>query len=225
MIRQEAKAMHSAYDSMLKSIGSWGKASVLWTVVSLVSMNFSWAAVLVVVGLMSFYFYDVAAMFLVYAGVLLWAAAWNLLATGEPGWMLLAGFQILGAVLTYRDYLKYRNAKAGISGEHSPRRLSSATSTEPESRLAWLSLGLGMLSLVILCSLIPVGLALSSLEPGEEQLVYEVIAVIFELAVLGIPVGIAALFSGCRPKAPAIAGISLGAISVLLTIIGSLLPA
>jgi hypothetical protein len=208
------------YDNMRKSIRAWGWWSLGWSVFSVFGSNMPWAVVLVTIGLMSFYFYDVSAVFLVYAGVLLWAALWNLLVSGEVGWVIMGVIQVVCTGFAFRVYRRFRNAKANHNAKLLAQAPSSSSSGNRESRMAWLALFLGTFSLVGLCGFIPAGLALYDLDSAAaERLIGAVFDVIFDLGVLGIPVGIAAFSAGCRSKAAAAGGIALGVLSALVLII------
>ena len=58
-------ASDKPYEAMCKAIRSSGWWLVAWTVFSIFQPNLSWAVVLITIALMSFYFHNVAAMFLV----------------------------------------------------------------------------------------------------------------------------------------------------------------
>jgi len=216
-----ATTLDTPYDDMRRSIRTWGWWLVGWTIFSALDLNIPWATVLAIVGFMSFYFYDTSAMFLVYAGTLLWAAVWNLLVGGDSVWVFVGLIQVLSTVFAYREYRKYRNAKANHEVELLSQAPSVSSFSSRESHMAWLSLLLGAIGLVGLCSLIPVSLVLYSQAPDDPAYpIYSALAMTWELGALGISVGIAASFTGRGPKAAAAVGIALGVLSALMLIIG-----
>ena len=208
------------YSDMRKSIRTWGFWLMASALISLLpGFDMSWGVALLVVGLMSFYFFDAAEMFLVYAGAMLWAGLGNLLAL-ESAWPIFGIVQIVWALLTYRQYRKYRGAKADYETEEPPPATNQTSLSRREARMPWLSAILGAVGLVGVCSLIPVSLVLYSL--GSEDTnhpAFTVLAVLMQLGILAIPTGIAAVGSSYRPKAAAVAGIVFGALCVLLLII------
>jgi hypothetical protein len=212
--------LSTPYDDMRKSIWTWGLWLAGWAVFSVIDLNLPWAVVLGTVSLMSFYFYDISAMFLVYAGTLFWAAVMNLLVGGEAVWQIMGAIQVVFAVVTCREYVRCRAARV----DHDDAPLSQAPSDRSfngrEAHMAWLSLLLGAIGLAGLCSVIPIGLILSGQVPDDQlSPIYTAMAITWELGVLAIPVGIAAFFAGHRLRAAAAAGIALGALSVLILII------
>ena len=208
------------YDAMCKAIRASGWWLVAWTVFSIFQPNLPWAAVLITIALMSFYFYDVAAMFLVYTGMLFWAAATNLL-SAEPEWIFVAVLQVVFGILSLRDYRIYRTAKASCGS--SP--VSPGSSTGREAHMALFALILGFIGLVGLCGIIPAGVVLYY-EPGDtfEQVATNLLGTLWELSILGISVGIAALSINRRSWGAAAMGIVVGAIILLVSLISLLLP-
>lgn len=211
------------YDAMCKAIRNSGWWLVAWTIFSVFQPNLPWAVVLITIALMSFYFHNVAAMFLVYSGMLFWASAANLF-SGEPEWIFAAVIQVVFGILSLREYRIYRNAKVGCGSKFLSQGPCTLPSTDREAHMAWLAFILGVIGLVGLCSIIPAGLVLYY-EPGEtvEQIVTNLLGVIMELSILGIPVGIAALSISRRAWGAAIVGIALGGVMLLVTMIGLLM--
>jgi hypothetical protein len=208
------------YESMKKSIHSWGVWLIVWTVFSVFSSNLSWAFVLAAIAAMSFYFIDCAVMFLVYTALLLWAGITNLI-SGNPLWLTFGAIQLACAVFTFKEYRKYRDVKGSMDRFSLPLDSPSISWSNRESRMAWWSFIFGVIGLIGLLYLIPAGFFLSYIGKSEvEQVVYMVFLVIFELGVLGLPVGIAALLTNQCLKAVAITGIVLGIFSALILIIG-----
>ena len=222
LTQQAATTMDDSSDKMRKSIRSWAGWLVMWVVISAISSNVEWAIVLAAVSVMSFYFYDFSGMFIVYGGLMAWAAIWNILIGGEASWMVMGVVQLVFAVSSCLEYRKYRHINH--------RKLIDTLSMEPtpslssnrESHAAWLSLFFGLFSLIGFCSLIPMSIALlnQSIEPWIDW----VFNLIFDLGFLGVPLGIAALLTGQRRKGASIGGIVLGSLSPLVLIISLILP-
>ena len=211
------------YDAMCKAIRTSGWWLVVWTVFSIFQPNLPWAVVLITIALMSFYFHNVAAMFLVYGGMMFWASATNLI-SGEPEWIFAAVIQVVFGILSLREYRIYRNAKADYESKSLSQVPSILPSTNREAHMAWLALILGGIGLVGLCSMIPVGLILYY-EPGGtlEQVLTNLLGTLWELSILGIPVGVAALSISRRAWGAAVVGITMGSVMLLVTMIGLLM--
>lgn len=232
MVRREqatgqVTSLGARYAEMRKSIRAYG----LWMLLSaaltlLLAFDIGWAAVLLLVGLMSFYFYDAAGILLVYVAVLLWAALSNLLSFAQTGWGFLGVVQIVWAVLAYRAYRKYHHTKAEYEADEASHAISPVPFNNRESLMVWLAPVFGAIGMVGLCGVFPLSIvyyAANSQEPA--QAVYTALAAILEVGMLGIPLGIAAMQSGYSPRAAAIAGIVLGTLSALLMILGFILTA
>ncbi len=222
-VENPAASYEKIYYGLRKVIRTTSWWLVAWTVFSVIDNNIPWAMALAVVTLMSFYFYDVAALFLVYAGVMAWAAVWNILVSGDPIWIIMGVIQVAFTVAAVKQYRKYKNVKAEYEAALVKQDLHSSMNKR-ESKLAWAALMTGGIVLVGLIGFIPaIFLAYFVNSVAFEDLVSAVLVAIMELGVLGIPVGIAAVITGSRPKAAAIAGIVFGAISMLIEIIFAVL--
>ncbi|HLO18116.1 MAG TPA: hypothetical protein VK206_25010 [Anaerolineales bacterium] len=215
-------APDKTYDAMCKAIRTSGWWLVAWTVISVFQPNLPWAVVLITIALMSFYFHNVAAMFIVYSVMMFWASATNLL-SGEPEWIFAAVLQVVFGIFSLREYRIYRNAKADFVSKSLSQGSSILAFTDREAHMTWLAFILGVIGLVGLCSIIPASLVLYY-RPGEtlEQVVTNVLGAIWGLSVLGIPVGIAALSMSRRAWGAAVLGIAMGTVMLLVMMIGLL---
>lgn len=108
----EALPTSEAFERMHKEIRSWGISLLILGGLSVLAsgfLNAQWGLVLVIVGVMSFFFKD-ASMFAVYAVVLAWAGINNLLsATGT--WALFALFQFWLTFTTFQRFFIYRRVE------------------------------------------------------------------------------------------------------------------
>lgn len=214
------------YNRMKKSIRSWIWWLVVCTVISAVTSNTEWAIVLGIVALMSVYLYDVFGMYLVYAGLMLWASISNILLGGGGFWVSVGLIQLLFAGYAVREYLTYRNIGIATNVDPQIKDLSTSISSNRGSHLAWISLLFGLIFLLGTCSVISVGIvmqATNNIDIFAGSWADTVSNLVVDLGILGLPVGIASLISKQRHKAAAVTGIVLGLISVLLLIIGILL--
>ncbi len=219
----QSDSLSKPYAELRRSIRSYG----IWMLISaaaslLPGFDIAWAAILLLIGLLSFYFYDAAGMLLVYAVTFLLAAGGNLLALGQSGWGFLGAVQMIWALLAYREYRKYRSPRPGREIEYA----SAANFSKRESQMVWLAPLFGAAGALGLCGLLPLSIiyyTATSSEPGDAF--YMALGATVILGVLGLPIGIAAIGSGHGPKAAAIAGIALGTVSALAAIMGPIIGA
>lgn len=211
----------SPYEKMQKSIHSWGIWLVLWTVYSAVTSNVEWAIVLAAAAVMSFYFSEVAGMFIVYGGLMAWAAIWNILFSGDARWMVTGAIQVVFSIVAFVNYAKYRNAKASQPVETSLFNPSTTIARDRKTHLAWLSLVFGLIGLAGLGALITVSIVFYEQEIN--PWIDTVIGTFFEVGFLGLPVGIAALFTNRRHWGAAVMGIILGCLAAFVLIISILM--
>ncbi len=98
-----------------KHVRSWAIWSLLLGVVHLVANQFLnpyWGILLIVVGLISFYF-RASSMFVVYAVTLLWAAFSNA-TSGGTGWVAFSLIQLIMVFSVLRDFFRFRNVEKEI---------------------------------------------------------------------------------------------------------------
>jgi hypothetical protein len=205
------------YDKMRKSIRSSAVWLIGWAVYSAMSSNVEWAIVLAAVAIMSLYLYDFPGMSLVFGILMLWAATWNILLGGEASWVVMGVIQVGFAIFSFIEYSKYKSILTTNKTNTQSNEPSSLSFSNHESHIAWFALAFGLLSLVGLCSYILLSIALYNQSAG--SWVETVFSIIFDISFLGVPLGIAALFTGHRPKAAAMIGIVLGFFSVGLLIL------
>lgn len=209
------------YGKMKKDIRSWGFWLIGIGVVSLVLsflLDPSWGLMLMIVGFSSFYFCE-SAMFVVYGSLLAWAAISNLM-TG-PIWAVFAVFQAIIAFKIFRQFGKWRKVEKTYRYHHKMGRLSKEIAPERGARLfPWLS---AVLSVVSLGTLLGVAGGMALRPVVEEELTVmtgldwaAVFAV--NLGVLGLALGLAALLSKFKQKAPSVAGVVIGGVVVLIAV-------
>ncbi len=232
MVRREQAtgqmtSLGARYAEMRKSIRAYGLWMLLSAAFGLIpGFDIGWAAILLLVGLMSFYFYDAANMLLVYSAAFLWAATTNLLLLGQGGWACLGVPQIVWAVLAYRAYRKYRHTKADYEAEQARQVMSPVQFNNRESLMVWLAPVFGAVGILGLCGLLPLTIIYYGVTSGEPATALDAaLAATLELGMLGIPLGIAAVSSRQGPKAAAIAGIVLGTVSAFVMVFASIMAA
>lgn len=100
------------YNRMVDSVRSWGYTLLLLGALHVIAagtLSAPWGILLLLVGVASFYFKD-AAMFLVYAATIAWAAIYNL-SSGSPLWIGFALLQCYWAFGQFRDFLRFRRVQ------------------------------------------------------------------------------------------------------------------
>jgi len=209
------------YSKMKKELRSWGYWMMAIGVISLILsglVDSSWGIMLMIVGGCSFYFSE-SVMFAVYGSMLAWAALSNLM--GGVFWM---GFAIIQAVIAYklfRDFGKSRKIEKAYRYHHKVGRISAPPAPERAARLfPWLS---ALLSAVSLATIVGIagGLAVSvGAEGSPEEYSGLEWATLFavNLGVIGLAFGLASLLSRFRQKGPAVAGVVIGGIVLLLAV-------
>lgn len=223
-------AVTGTYHAMLREIRSWAfwllGMGVLHVIVSGV-FSAPWGVLLIAVGLASFYFRD-AAMFVVYAVTLGWAAISNLL-SGSGTWMVLALLQAFFVYSTLRQFVRFRRAQAEelqrLQAEHpeQPPLLDRSARVFPWAGLVMGSLSLTGLIFVFFGAILMAALTESASFPDWVTFVE---GLVVDGAVLGFACSLAALLSGSQHKGVAIAGGVLSVLALLgelgLVLIGKL---
>ncbi len=222
-------ATTGTYDAMQREIRSWGFWSLGLGALHIATsgwLSAPWGILLVIVGLASFYFHE-AAMFVIYAVTLGWAGISNLI-YGQGAWKAFALLQAVFVFQILQQYRRFRRAQTERSLKvqvENPDRPLSERSTHI---FPWAGAVLGSLSLTgLVLVLFSVFLLVAATESHAFSRTLGVIeGVAVDGAVLGLALGLAALFSGNRRKLVAITGCVLSGLTLLielaLGLIGSL---
>jgi len=204
------------YARMVQGVNSWGRGLLLLGAVQVVASGFlsaGWGILVILVGLASFYFKD-AAMFLVYALTIAWAAIQNLLA-GNIVWIGFAILQFWWAYGLLRDFHRYRSVQARYLAE---LESGASTGTAPPMRAArvfpWASLALGVFTLVAAAGLF-LWIVLLVPEGEPPQVLFLLLELMPSLAGVGLAMGMGAFLCGYRFKLAAALGM-LGCTLVML---------
>jgi hypothetical protein len=192
-----SRSQSPGYAKMLREIKNWGIVLLILGAIQLFSSGFenTWAILLIIVGLGSFYFRS-PAIFITYGTTMAWAAISNALSS-SGGWQL---FSLLQVYLTYsiiRQFFQFRTS------------FDSSSTDKAERPFPWTSFFLGLFSFigittVFLGAILFVGIT------GNEQIptflsFTEGLSIIF--AVLGFSMGLAAILSKYHHKVLSIIGI------------------
>lgn len=213
-----------AYEAMRKDVRSWGMWSLGLGALHVIGSGFlsaGWGVLLVIVGSGSFLFQD-AAMYVVYATTLAWAAISNLIG-GSGGWIAMSILQVYFAYKVARSYVTYRKIQTGYTelveaGEiPEPSGLNRARDFFP-----WMGIALGLFSflglLFLFLSLFV--LALSELETAQTSQVSNWFVFVFDfdlnLAILAVAINLSALISRHPRKILPILGLIAGGLVIIV---------
>ncbi|MDI6772928.1 MAG: hypothetical protein QME77_10135 [bacterium] len=208
------------YTRMRQSIRSWGIALLVLGAIHFIGRGFlstSWGALLILVALASFYFRE-AAMFVVYATSLAWAAIGNLLG-GTTGWSLFALVQLFLSFQTFKEFRAFRAIQAAFE-QLSPEETQGEQATRRAARFfPWGSLLLGLMASG--GSVIFLGTLVYAMMQGAAEVPQGAggrLAFILDLGVLGVAVGLGSLLSGFRGKTISGIGIATSLVPMLLVL-------
>jgi hypothetical protein len=181
---------------MLRENRNWGIILLVLGAIQLFTSEFqnTWAILLVIVGLGSFYFHS-PAIFVTYATTMAWAAISNAL-SGSGGWLFFSLLQVYFTYSIFRQYLQFRKLFGGSLTDRAARPFP------------WASFFLGLISLMGVVTAL-VGVILFVGVTGNEQFpaflgLIEELAIIF--AVLGFSMGLASVLSKYQHKVLSIIG-------------------
>lgn len=213
------------YLRMLAEVRSWGRWLLVLGFAHFVGAQFldvSWGVVLVLVGLASFYFLDVA-MFPVYGTTLAWAAIANFIA-GSAGWRLFSLVQVLFAYRTFRAYSHFRPIQAAFAALSPEERQGHALTSRAARLFPWTSFVLGAVT-AFGTLLVFGGMVLAAFQGRPDPTEGYVTSLLFavSLGVLGLAFGIAALLGRLRPWPVALAGTVFSLVPVLFLLAAVLL--
>ena len=205
------------YERMLKQVRSWGITLLFWAVLSLVmsgTLSAPWGILLLLVGGASFFVRE-ASMFAVYAVTLVWAALRNVTG-GSLLWLAFGGLQVYLAYTVFRDFVRYRQVEA----DYLAYRAQTAPQEPPPPQRAARVFPVAALALGILALLGEVGswlgldaavlgtAAATSLRPWLFELRWN-------LALLGLSLGLASFLSKHRAKLLAAIGMVLSTLGLV----------
>lgn len=221
-------------ERMRKSIRSWAWVQLLFGILSFAlagTLSAPWGVIQILIGLASFYFYSDYVMFIVYAGAFAWAAVTNLLAGALSGsaWAFGGILQVWWAFQNYQLFVTYRKATqaqfaaaggASLSQDGPPPLWEPPVlqeDTRAQRVFPWLALFVGLIGaaafVVLFVGLITLNLTGLMRLPAWSDFVIELVVL---LGVMGVPLGIASLLAGYRPRPAAIAGLVLGVFMIMV---------
>lgn len=212
-------AVEETYSAMHQQLRSWG----LWMLVMggaqmVAAQSFSpWGALLIGVGLASFYFRQ-AAMFVIYAVTVSWAGLSNLL-YGEVVWKGFALLQAFWAFQLFQHFFRFHRAQRARVDQLS---MGSVSPDLPPERAAivfpWAGLFLGVVGFFGLAGVLFVAFIGPLLFGGQvfpEALGYVESAAVIS-GILGFALGLASVLSDYNPKLSAWAGIVAGGLTLMV---------
>ena len=203
------KSQRPGYAKMLREIRNWGIVLLILGAIQLFSSGFenTWAILLIIVGLSSFYFRS-PAIFVTYGTTMVWAAISNAL-SGSSGWLFFSLFQVYLAYTIFRQFFQFRTIFNSSPNLESENALETQIYPDKAARpFPWASFFLGLISFIgiitaFLGAILYVGLS------GNEQIpaflgLIEGLSIIF--AVWGFSMGLAAILSKYQYKVFSIIG-------------------
>lgn len=217
---------HNAFPDVSRRIRIWGSLSIalgILQIIRLDTLSITWGALLVLVGLASFY-YQTSSSFIADAIVVLWTGSLNLF-SGSTLWVILGLAQILVGFLVFNDYYRYKNPEDAYFSQFLPRDLFSTFYYRAGQAFPVLGFIVGLLGLAAflgsVISLFFVGTAptetlLSGSIPGVYGAVFNLSQA---LAVLAAGISLAALLSQFPRRRLAILGIVFGGLVILVNIV------
>lgn len=203
------------YNRMVDSVRSWGYALLLLGALHVLAsgtFNAPWGILLLLVGAASFYFRD-AAMFLIYALTIVWAAIHNLL-SGSPLWMGFALLQCYWAFGQFRDFLRFRRAQETYVAYLTAHPTEGSIPPLRAARIfPWAAFVLGVLVVVSFVA----GFAWLVVTPQvpDNHPVHIIMELLPSLAIVGLAMGLGAFLLRYKPQLLA----AIGMLSCSLLII------
>lgn len=201
---------------MYREIRSWASWSILLGVLHLIAngtLSPAWGIVLIIVGLISFYFRD-AAMFAIYGVTLGWVAISNLISSGLGLWSVFALFQMYLSYRVFRQFFTFKKAQAALLLPGTEPAFTQASRVFP-----WAGFALGVLAFngVILAI---VGIFVAAiLKLALINALTLLLDISVHTAILGVAFAVAALLSGFNHKAFATIGLICGILVVIAQVI------
>lgn len=208
---------------MQRELRSWS----IWLLVlgagqMFVAQGFSsWGALLIGVGLASFYFRE-SAMFVVYAATIAWAGLSNLLSGTASAWNFFAFFQFYLAFVVFRQFQRFQKAEREVqpSSEAEPETISRAGKLFP-----WCSaiFGVGGLMGYALTWLAAIIFAVLKITTTENPLVWDALGLLeastIYAGILGLATGLAGWISAFPRKWVSILGTVTGALTLIISLV------
>lgn len=210
----------AAYDYLLREVRSWGFWSLGLGFLHIFTagfLNASWGILLIVVGLLSFYF-RAASMFVVYGTTIAWAAVSNLL-SGQGGWALFALFQLYLAFRLFRQFFLFRRLQSKLRSSESGVAAEDPFNPWQAARLfPWAAGVMGVVALFGFVTLLVAAIGVSIASGGADlpAAIGFVEGLLIDLAILAVAMGVASLLSGYRFKGIAVLGMVMGILVIVI---------
>jgi hypothetical protein len=205
---------------LLREVRSWGFWSLGLGFLHIVSagfLNAPWGILLIVVGLLSFYF-RAASMFVVYGITLTWAAISNLL-SAQGGWAIFALFQLYLAYRLFRQFFHFRGLQHKLLSSERGVQTEDPFHPQRAARIfPWAAGALGVLALFSFVTFFVavVGVAVVSGQTELPAAIGFVEGLLFNLAILAVAMGLASLLSRYRFKGIAVLGMVTGILVIVV---------
>lgn len=224
-VDEEAVAAVDGFLKMQKEIRSWGLWLLLFGALHFIGsglLSAPWGVLLLVVGLSSFYFRQ-AAMFIIYAITLAWAAVSNLIGA-QATWVVFGLFQVYLAVQVHRNFRRFSTIQANFRRLVAEDRITTAPAPDRAASVfpvtgcllsAFSLLGVvGIIVTVFGAAIIKIDL------PGGIDFA---VGIVVNLAVLGLAIGLASIVAHYRHRALAVLGVIASVLVLLLWLAFTLL--
>ncbi len=205
--------LFSTRSAMARELQSWAKWSLGLGVLQMIAAGgFSfWGAVLILVGLASFYFQE-SSMFVIYGVTVGWAGISNV-TSGDGKWMFFALLQAYFAFQIFRQFLRFRKAEVAALSSN----LGDLPTGRAERFFPWVALGTGLLALFLSYGGFLTGVVVvivSELE-GIPNLFLVLMEIGIHLGVLALAVGLSAWLCRYKYRGASIAGFVMGVLTLL----------
>lgn len=209
------------YTAMCKEIRSTGFWFLGLGVVQIILTGFlsaPWGVLLIVVGLISFYF-RTASIFIIYGVTMVWAAVSNLIGF-NIGWVIFAALQIYWTIRIFMKYRRYREVEKAYIETTSDKTIASQSMNRAIRFFPWMSplFGCSAMMGLVLFLLIVFVVAFANKITNLPEYLGIIEGLLVNLGLLGFAIGLASLISKHRPKA--LGGI--GMVAGIITVVGDL---
>jgi hypothetical protein len=208
---------------MLKEIRSWSLWLLGLGVLHIISagfLNASWGILLIIVGLISFY-YRTSSMFIIYVATLTWAALSNLKSL-ESSWIIFSLVQLFIAFRVFQQYRRFHETEGKFMKLGNNANNDITVKERAAHSFPWIGSILGCSSLIGLGLLLVLTLILVSASGWTSVAPSFYIfmeGIVENIAVLGFAISLASLLSKYRPNLPAIIGLIAGGLIMVLYLV------
>lgn len=213
-VAAEVADMHKQLSSLARSLFILGLIHFFAPGV----LDFSWGFILILVALGSALFRH-PAMFVVHALTLAFIGFTNIFSTGLVGWALFGIFQIYLAYRTYKQFQQYQDAHVRYLQEAELDPINQAPYERTERYFPWLSVIFSSLGLSTYFLIILVVFVMAALNNGAAPMsdtLANIFSVQFNLGLLGLATGAAAISSAFPRKTLAWVGTGIGVLWLIL---------